>query len=581
MSSKTETSSLEKLFQQGLSAQSAGRVEEAKNIYAQLISSARHYPSYVNLSVILREAGHTDKARTVILEAISFYPSKPHLWHILAKTEIDAKEPVSAYRSILQAITLKPKSIEARLTLVSILCSLEYYTLALRSLQRILGISILTSDQRYRYLLSYVEIMCGLSEKSGLEIYKQKYNSLIDKLANLRLESLEPLYRLKALSFVIQHFLVKDNIKNSLKYMESFEGAMLSNDKELTSKDTEDLSKVYHTMCWNLGIVLIKKGDFISGWKYYEHGLQVPAAPPQRWQRALKKLFTPHQVPIWRGENLENKSLIVLAEQAVGDTMMFLRLISLVNLPKTSTIALYLPSRLAPIYKRSFPEYQIYTHDNPEVLTKEYSYQIPCGSLPSLLLTEPSDCSKIRHYLSADKDQTGAFREKYSRDNKRKLIGISWRGGGVAKRIPLKSSSLEFFLPIMIKTDYQFVSLQYGKVEEEIEKFNEEHGTDIIYDNSVNSLVDMDTWLSQVAAMDAVLTVANTTVHGSAGLGIPTCVLVSDNSDWRWLDHTVSEKCLWYDSVCTVHQRGSGSWSIDEVNKKVTEILDINKSPKY
>ena len=48
--------------------------------------------------------------------------------------------------------------------------------------------------------------------------------------------------------------------------------------------------------------------------------------------------------------------------------------------------------------------------------------------------------------------------------------------------------------------------------------------TDIIYDNSVNSLVDMDTWLSQVAAMDAVLTVANTTVHGSAGLGIPTCV---------------------------------------------------------
>ena len=77
---------------------------------------------------------------------------------------------------------------------------------------------------------------------------------------------------------------------------------MLSNDKELTSKDTEDLSKVYHTLCWNLGIVLIKKGDFISGWKYYEHGLQVPAPPPQRWQRALKKLFTPHQVPIWRGE---------------------------------------------------------------------------------------------------------------------------------------------------------------------------------------------------------------------------------------------------------------------------------------
>ena len=122
-------------------------------------------------------------------------------------------------------------------------------------------------------------------------------------------------------------------------------------------------------------------------------------------------------------------------------------------------------------------------------------------------------------------------------------------------KYPMKSSSLEFFLPILTNPKFKFVSLHYGKVQEEVSKFNQEHGTDIIYDDSVNSLVDMDYWLSQVAAMDAVLTVANTTVHGAAGLGVPTCVLVSDNSDWRWLDHTVSEDCLWYDSVSTVHQR--------------------------
>ena len=113
----------------------------------------------MNLSVILWEAGHTDKARTLILEAISFYPSKHHLWHILAKAEMDSKEPISAYRSILQAISLKPESIEARFTLVSISVSLEYFALALRSLQRILGITKLTADQRYRYLLIYRDNM--------------------------------------------------------------------------------------------------------------------------------------------------------------------------------------------------------------------------------------------------------------------------------------------------------------------------------------------------------------------------------------------------------------------------------------
>ena len=61
----------------------------------------------------------------------------------------------------------------------------------------------------------------------------------------------------------------------------------------------------------------------------------------------------------------------------------------------------------------------------------------------------------------------------------------------------------------------------------------------IIHDEEVDPIKDMHTWLAQVGAMDYVLSIANTTVHGSGGLGIPTLCLVSNDSDWRWIDPSI------------------------------------------
>ena len=61
-------------------------------------------------------------------------------------------------------------------------------------------------------------------------------------------------------------------------------------------------------------------------------------------------------------------------------------------------------------------------------------------------------------------------------------------------------------------------------------------GYDVIYDNEVNALLDMDTWLSQVECCDAVISIANTTIHGAGTIKKPTFCLQSRNSDWRWVD---------------------------------------------
>ena len=78
--------------------------------------------------------------------------------------------------------------------------------------------------------------------------------------------------------------------------------------------------------------------------------------------------------------------------------------------------------------------------------------------------------------------------------------------------------------PILERQDVRFVSLQYGDDKPHLQKFENSTGIKVLHDDKINPLNDMDTWLCQVAAMDAVSGIANTTVHGSGGCGIPTYV---------------------------------------------------------
>ena len=105
------------------------------------------------------------------------------------------------------------------------------------------------------------------------------------------------------------------------------------------------------------------------------------------------------------------------------------------------------------------------------------------------------------------------------------------------------------------------MSLQYGDDAPHLERYRKATGIEVLHDESINPLKDMDGWLSQVAAMDAVLSIANTTVHGSGGLGIPTICLVSNNSDWRWIQPEIYQGNYWYSSVEAVYQNKDGSWS--------------------
>ena len=157
-----------------------------------------------------------------------------------------------------------------------------------------------------------------------------------------------------------------------------------------------------------------------------------------------------------------------------------------------------------------------------------FHYQSPLGSVCQYRFSHPNRYGLHLPSISASKKSSVALRNKYfsNSPHKKKIIGISWRGGGTHTRIKQKSISVSQFQHILQDfDDVLFVSLQYGDVESALNQWSKSH-INVLHDETINPLKSMDSWLSQVAACDAVISVANTTIHGSGGLNIPTLCLL-------------------------------------------------------
>ena len=124
----------------------------------------------------------------------------------------------------------------------------------------------------------------------------------------------------------------------------------------------------------------------------------------------------------------------------------------------------------------------------------------------------------------------------------------------------MKSVGLGELIPLFKIQDCIFVSLQYGDDGPNIKKFNKNAGTNIIHDDDFDPLLRIDEWFSQVEACDAVITVANTTLHAAGLLEKPSLCLVSNQSDWRWIDESIYSGCYWYNTIDVAYQDKGGSW---------------------
>jgi tetratricopeptide (TPR) repeat protein len=333
--------------------------------------------------------------------------------------------------------------------------------------------------------------------------------------------------------------------------------------------DRQQAQNLNSQYSWNMACMLLSFQNFEEGWQYFDYGLRAKANGSQKWQRALPKPFTFDQLTLWRGQPLIGQKILLLEEQAIGDVMQFLTLLPGL-LAEAQHVGLLLNNRLIPLYNRSFSSYiksnrlTIYSFDDvlhDHLRSSGYNFQSPIGSICQYRFTDIHQYGCYSPVLSPSKSLVQNFREKYLSfpGNAELLVGISWRGGGTGDRIKEKSLDIKMFAQMLNIPGVRFISLQYGESEPVVESWRKS-GLDVHYDSTVNSLKDMDTWLAQVASCDGVISVANTTIHGSGGLDIPTLCLLSLHSDWRWLRDQSVSRSYWYPSVGIARETEDRGW---------------------
>lgn len=287
----------------------------------------------------------------------------------------------------------------------------------------------------------------------------------------------------------------------------------------------------------------------------YDMGLELYDA---RWHR--DKFDKPWDIPVpeWTGEKLDGR-LLVYCEQGIGDYVMYALLFKELRRYARS-ITIEVNPRIASLFQRSFPDMRIIDRNalpadwNPAA----YAAKVAMGDLPIRLDVNLDNLPDRGGYLIAEPTLAMKLRSKYQAlfPGKR-LVGVSWRSGN-RDSATVRSIDLSLMTQILETPDCAFISLQYGDISRDLERLKAETGHEIHWDREIDPLHYVDPFAAQVAAMDLVISVDNSTVHFAGALGTPCWVMLPVNSDWRWLLERPTS--IWYDSLELFRQQPGDGW---------------------
>ena len=376
------------------------------------------------------------------------------------------------------------------------------------------------------------------------EAYSNRGNVLVD-LGDSRqaLESYDQAIKLKP-----QYAEAYNNRSNALKDLGRLREAIGECQKAI------GMEPDYHQAHWNLSLLLLSSGDLKNGWIGYKHG---------QLKKRQKRRLTNAPYPIWNGSSLEGKTILVTAEQGVGDEIMFASCIpDLINL-RPKKVVVECDPRLDPLFKRSFCNIDIqHRTDQRDIdwvnAVGDINFQIASGSLPLFFRNDLGDFPLRKSFLEADILLRKKWRERYNTLGNRMKVGVSWTGGAAGSKERRKSLSLEQFLPLL-RMDADFVNLQYGDHSEKLEKLQKATGICLHDWPDANPLADLDNQAAQIAELDLVVSYDNATVQMSGALGKETWVLVYNPPFWLWM--LERRDSPWYPAIKVYRKSIRGGWT--------------------
>ncbi|MBP2303071.1 tetratricopeptide repeat protein [Azospirillum picis] len=306
----------------------------------------------------------------------------------------------------------------------------------------------------------------------------------------------------------------------------------------------------------NLGLAQLLTGDLAQGWSNYA----------ARWQAAGNSAAAAADLrsalPVWDGGPLGGRRLLAWGELGVGDEILLAGMIPDLE-ERGIACVLEAAPRLVPLFARSFPRVEVVPRrepPHPPAWPDDLGAQCALGNLGRWLRPDFGAFPRRSHYLNADPHRTSALRARYrAMAGGNRLVGISWHSANPLHR-DFKSAPLILWAPVLRLPGITFVDLQYGDRSAELEAVRRDQGVPIIHDDSIDPLSDLDGFAAQVAALDLVISISNTTVHVAGALGVPVWTLLARQTGFLWCWFTGREDSPWYPSMRLYRQGRVGDW---------------------
>ena len=306
------------------------------------------------------------------------------------------------------------------------------------------------------------------------------------------------------------------------------------------------------------GHALLTAGKLREGWPQYEF----------RWlQDPLLSLRPRFNKPMWSGQDLRGKTILLRSEQGIGDVIQFIRYAPHVK-ALGATVLLQLRKNIAELAE-SFEGVDDII--KPEEPLPHFDFYCPLMTLPMVFGTDVDTIPPRVPYLRPQPERLDEWRRRMPRDDAFK-VGLVWAGDPDHLRDRYRSIPLALLAPLARVEGVRFYSLQKGQRAEEI-------GSTPAFASMVDlgpELKDFGETAAVISQLDLLICVDTSVAHLAGALGTPVWMLTPTPADWRWLEGR--EDSPWYPTMRLFRQKTQGAWQ-EVINQVATSLAAISQEP--
>ena len=574
------------LLPQAIAAHQSGQLAKAEELYrAVLAAEPQNLDAMALLGLVLGTVGRHDEAIALTGAAVAGDPQAALFWFHHGSVLMNAKrfpESITAFRD---AIRLQPAMAQAHYNLANVLRATEDWDGAITAYRQTvtlmpnhaeahnnLALSLVHErlfDEALTQAKKTVEVapnygegwrtLCNIAEQAkdyALAVHagEQCTRLMPDShfswfgygVALCRLNRYEeaiPAYQ-RALELKPDRADIWDNLGQTYQSLNRLDEAEATFRKtievagqSLADEDSREVDESeYGHRHWHLALMELLRGKYPQGFARYRarfkdvKGLKRPA----------------YSRPLWRGEDLNGKTIVITDEQGFGDTLMLARYLPLLK-HLGARMKFSVHPVLEPLFRGWSGADEMLVHGGA---MRDYDYHASVFDLPHRFVTTLQTIPAAMPYLPCPTpdDRTGLDGDGH------KKIGVVWGGSPLHSNDAKRSVPLPVFAELFDQPDAQFFSLNRDLKEGDAERL-----PDYPLVNLVPRIQDFADAARFIGQMDLVITCDTATAHLAGGMGKPVWILLPFAPDWRWL--TDRSDSPWYPTARLFRQPKTDDWA--------------------